>query len=219
MRRKSAVRRTERGADDQLRIVLAQEAARLICDHGLTDYLAAKHKAAEKLGLANVRALPNNREIDAAVAEHTRIFRGELQASGLREMREAAMRIMQLLEVFQPRLTGAVLSGNITGHSVIELHLISEPAEEIDRCLTNARISYSSAPHRLKLQRDRPEEFPAYRFRIDGFEVLATVLPERRRMHAPLSPVDGRPMRRARLKELEQLVAADSEADDISLPL
>ena len=50
-------------------------------------------------------------------------------------------------------------------------------------------------------------------------DVLATVLPERRQMHAPLSPVDGRPMRRARLKEVELLVAAASEAGEISLPL
>ena len=36
------------------------------------------------------------------------------------------------------------------------------------------------------------------------------VLPERERRHAPLSPVDGRPMQRAGIAKVEELVAADA---------
>ena len=207
MRKKTAPKRTDHAADDHLRIVLAQEAARLICDHGITDYRTAKHKAAAKLGLTRLRALPNNREIELAVAERSRIFHADSQAALLAEMRATAVTVMQELSVFRPLLVGAVLRGNITEHSAIELHLFSEPAENVGAQLLTRHIRYRSVSQQLKLRRDQPEAFPAYRFEANAFEVLTTVLPERQQMHAPLSPIDGKPMRRARLTEVQQLAA------------
>ena len=75
-------KRPDRRSDGNLRTVLAQEAARLICDHGIVDYRAAKQKAAEKLGLLNFGALPTNQEIEAAVAERNRIFGAARQQFG-----------------------------------------------------------------------------------------------------------------------------------------
>lgn len=207
MRRRSVLKRSDHTADDHLRIVLAQEAARLICDHGIKDYLAAKHKAAEKLGLTRFRALPNNREIELAVAERGRIFHAATQTAVLAEMRATAIAVMQDLFSFRPLLVGPVLLGNVTEHSAIELHLFSEPAENVGTHLLSRHIRYRSFSQHLRLRRDTAESFPAYRFEINAFEVLATVLSEREQMHAPLSQINGKPMRRARLKELEQLVA------------
>jgi hypothetical protein len=48
--------------------------------------------------------------------------------------------------------------------------------------------------------------FPGYRFCFSGIRIAATVFPERRQGHAPLSPVDGRPMRRATLGQIERLL-------------
>ncbi len=48
-------KRSDRRSDQNLRIMLAQEAARLICDHGLEDFRAAKQKAADNLGLHSCR--------------------------------------------------------------------------------------------------------------------------------------------------------------------
>ena len=206
MGRKSALRQRAGRGDNHLRTVLAQEAARFICDHGITDYLAAKQKAAEKLGYKNLRALPTNREIDMAVAERGRIFNAELQTTRLDDMRRVAASIMLDLQHFRPLLTGPVLSGNITDHSIIDLHLCSEPAESVGLQLMTRQIHYRSTSQRLRLERDRTEVFPAYRFAVGDFETLATVLPERCRIHSPLSPIDGRPMRRARLQEVEQLI-------------
>jgi hypothetical protein len=205
MRKKTALKRADRAADDHLRIILAQEAARLICDHGITDYLSAKHKAAEKLGLTRCRALPNNREIELAIAERSRIFHADSQSAVLTEMRLTAVAVMQELGAFQPLLVGSVLTGNITERSAIELQLFSEPAENVGAHLLTLHIRYRCLAQHLKLRRDKPEAFPAYRFEINTFEVLTTVLPERQQMHAPLSPIDGKPMRRARLQEVQQL--------------
>ncbi len=47
---------------DVLREQLAQEAARLIVDHGMHDYGQAKRKAALRFGVREASALPSNSE-------------------------------------------------------------------------------------------------------------------------------------------------------------
>ena len=54
---------------DNLRRVLAQEAARIMAQHGIHDYLTAKRKAAERLAFTDFGALPSNTEIEAALVE------------------------------------------------------------------------------------------------------------------------------------------------------
>ena len=115
---------------------------------------------------------------------------------------------MYELEHFTPCLVGPVLSGNITQNSPINLHLFSDTSETIGMRLNEQGIRHSSMLRKHKLQRDRVEEFPGYRFFSDEYEIEATVFPEKRKAHAPLSPVDGRPMRRAKLREVEELAFA-----------
>jgi len=201
------VKRPDRRNEDNLRKVLAQEAARLICDHGITDYRAAKQKAADKLGLRNFGALPNNREIEAALAERNRIFRASRHANLLTQLRNVAVMVMHELHEFNPRLVGPVLSGNVTEHSAISLHLFSEPAERVGFQLAANGVKHNLTSQRLKLQRDLIEQFPGYRFFAEDTTVEITVFPERRGRLAPLSPLDGKPMKRAKLREVELLAS------------
>jgi len=198
-------KRPDRRSDVNLRTILAQESARLICDHGIVDYRTAKQKAAENLGLRNFGALPTNREIEAAVAERNRIFGATRQQELLRQLRSVAITVMHDLEAFKPRLVGPVLSGNITDHSFVSLHLFSEPAESVGLELAANGIRHNLISQRLKLQRDVIEQFPGYRFCRSNVNVEITVFPDRRNKQAPLSPLDGKPMRRAKLPEVELL--------------
>ena len=59
---------------DNLRRALAQEAARIMAQHGIHDFLTAKRKAAERLGVTEASALPRNTEIEEALAEYQRLF-------------------------------------------------------------------------------------------------------------------------------------------------
>ena len=59
---------------DYLREQLAQEAARLIVDHGMRDYGQAKRKAAARLGVREASSLPSNTEIELSVIERQRIL-------------------------------------------------------------------------------------------------------------------------------------------------
>ena len=84
----------DRHAQDRLqrnRLRVAQEAARLMSEHGIRDFHHAKVKAAERLGILDAQALPRNNEIEDALREHQRIFHAESQPQLLQERREAAV--------------------------------------------------------------------------------------------------------------------------------
>jgi hypothetical protein len=198
-------KRSDRRSDDNCRMMLAQEAARLIRDHGIEDFRSAKSKAAENLGLSRYGALPNNLEIEKALAERNRLFGRNQHDALLTKLRNAALSVMYNLELFRPCLVGSVLSGNVTEHTAIKLHLFSDTSETIGMQLSEQGIRYNTLLRKHKLQRDRVEEFSAFRFFSNDYEVVATVFPERRKAHAPLSPIDGRPMQRAKLRDVERL--------------
>jgi hypothetical protein len=196
----------DRHRPDHRRTAVANEAARIMQEHGITDFRDAKSKAAERLGLGKSAPLPNNSEIAAALAERQRIFAGETQPELIEGLRRTALAIMQDLAEFHPRLVGDVLAGTATEHSGIDLHLFSDTTELIGSALDALGIGASAIDRRHRFTRDHSEPFPGYEFEVDGCEVLATVFPLRLRAQAPLSKVDGRPMRRASTRDVGVLL-------------
>ena len=59
---------------------IAQTAARLIAEHGLTDWSAAKRKACREFGLADNESLPGNEEVEQALRDYNSLFRADAQA-------------------------------------------------------------------------------------------------------------------------------------------
>jgi hypothetical protein len=191
---------------DDLRRALAQEAARLMFEHGVDDYGFAKRKAAERLGAGEYAVLPKNSEIDAALAEYQRLFAHATHAGTLAEQRRAALDAMQLLDEFEPRLIGPVLTGTATPHQEISLHVFSDAAEAVSLRLLDRRVPYRIAEHRVKMNADRVLQCPAVQFSVREYRVDATVFPRDGIRQSPLSPTDGRPMRRAAANEVLALV-------------
>jgi len=191
---------------DDLRRALAQEAARLMFEHGVDDYGLAKRKAAERLGADEYAVLPKNSEIDAALAEYQRLFAHDTHAETLAEKRRAALDAMQLLEEFEPRLVGPVLTGTATPHQEISLHVFSDSAEAVSLKLLDDHIQFRVAEHRVKMTSDRVLPCPAIQFSVFDHDVEATVFPRDGIRQAPLSPSDGRPMRRASTNEVRALL-------------
>ena len=191
---------------DDLRRALAQEAARLMFEHGVDDYGFAKRKAAERLGATEYAVLPKNSEIDAALAEYQRLFAADTHADTLAEQRRAAVDAMQLLGQFEPRLVGPVLTGTATPHQEISLHVFADPAEAVTLRLLEDRIPYRVAEHRVRMNAERVLQYPVLQFSVLDFPVQATVFPRDGIRQAPLSPSDGRPMRRAAVHEVQALV-------------
>ena len=193
---------------ENLRAIIADEAARIMLERGQADFRAAKAKAVERLGLGKRAPLPGNAEIEAALAERNRLFRSDSHEDHLRHLRETAADVMQKLETFRPRLVGPVLSGHATEHSGIDLHLFTDTPESVAAQLRMLGLRHRAVQIGHRWRRGETERLPGYRFFADDVECRATVFPERRRAHAPLSPVDGRPMRRADLREIRLMLAA-----------
>jgi hypothetical protein len=192
---------------DNLRRALAQEAARIMAEHGVQDFLVAKRKAAERLGVDDGAAvLPKNREIELALAEYQRLFGGESHAQSLSAQRRAALSAMRRLSEFEPRLVGAVLTGTATAHSDVQLHLFADRAESVTLKLIDAGIAHEITERRVKLDAERVRPFPGVRFSVGDQPIEATVFPADGIRQAPVSPVDGRPMRRANAFEVEALL-------------
>ena len=191
---------------DRTRQIVAQEAARIIVDHGIRDYRLAKQKAAERLGVLSRGALPGNSEIEAAVAEHLQIFGGESHADQLRLMRVAALSAMELLAEFSPRLVGPVLVGTADEHSAVNLHVFADSDEVVAMELADIGLNYRSYERRLKSRRGRVETYAGFEFRHSHNVIQATVFPIDGIRQAPISPVDGRPMRRVDANAVQQLL-------------
>lgn len=193
--------------DRQMRQRIAMEAARLIAETGLTDYYAAKRKAAASLGAADTRNMPRNVEVEEALHAHLRLFGGDSQRDALRALRDAALRAMQLTERFEPRLVGPVLAGTADVHSPVHLHLFADTPEEVGMHLMEHNIPYELDERRVRLDPERTESFPVYRFVAGDALLEMTVFPRRGVRQAPLSPVDGRPMQRANTAAVQAMLA------------
>lgn len=193
---------------DHLRSAVAQEAARLMAEHGIQDYFIAKRKAAERYGVFDGAFLPKNTEIEAALVSYQRLFGGEQHLNSLNEQRGVALEAMRLLEPFDPRLVGAVLSGSATGFSDVQLHLFSDNPEAVCIHLMDRRFDYEVFERRVRMSAERQLQVPSVRFEIGAGTVEALVFPRDGIRQAPVSPVDGRPMRRADWRELQELMNA-----------
>jgi hypothetical protein len=194
--------------EENLRRALAQEAARVMAEHGIRDFLFAKRKAAERFGVVDGSVLPRNTEIEEALAEYQRLFGGDDHVESLLAQRLAAVEAMRVLREFQPRLVGPVLHGTATLHNDVQLHVFADRAESVAFRLMDHGVPYEVSEKRLKLNADRVLAQPSLQFEIDEQVIEVVVFPVDGIRQAPASPVDGKPMRRADLAEVEALIAA-----------
>lgn len=198
--------RRNRDRGENLRLQIAQEAARIIAEQGIEDYLQAKRKAAERFGACDKAVLPKNAEIEAALDSHQRLFDRNKHNERLLLLRETARKTMLLFRQFHPRLVGSVLHGTATRHSDINLHLFADTTESVGFVLMERSISHRLGERRLRFFSDRVEMYPFYAFENGDIVIDATIFPIVGLRQAPCSPVDGRPMRRAALKEVQALL-------------
>jgi hypothetical protein len=191
---------------DNLRRTLAQDAARYMAEHGIQDFLTAKRKAAARYGNVEAAALPSNTEIEAALVEYQRLFDGATHGARLSRQRGHALQAMRQLAAFQPRLVGPVLAGTATAHADVQLHVFTDIPENVSLSLVDRGIDFEVTERRLRYGSDAPRALPGVRFALGPQFFEVTVFPLDGIRQAPSSPVDGRPMRRADVAELEQLL-------------
>jgi len=160
-----------------------------------------------RLGLAiGSTRLPSNEEIEHALGERNRIFRGTDHPELLNELRRAALSVLYALDIYHARLVGPVLSGTTTDFSTIDLHLFNDSPEPIAVTLDVLGLNHRLKQIRHQFRRGKIEHFPGYSFRTPDFDCTATVFSLKHRRRSPLSPVDGKPMTSAGIQEVEALL-------------
>jgi hypothetical protein len=132
--------------DAQNRARIADVAARLIAEHGLSDWSRAKRTAVRQLMLPERTALPGDDEIETSLAAHHALFGGDEHAEMLRGQREEALEWLHILAAFDPMLAGGVAAGWATEHSEIRIELVADDSKEVELELINGNVAYRIAP-------------------------------------------------------------------------
>lgn len=190
---------------DHMRQRLAQKTAQILLDSGTRDFHAAKQKAAQQLGATDTKSLPNNSEIESALSEYQRLFHKESQPEHLEKLRKIAIEAMQYLDRFHPRLVGSVLSGTAGAHSAIRLHIFSDTVESVGFYFQDKKIPCKLNERRMRIGIDQYHNYSTYEFIVDDIQIeLVVFLPKQKQI--PLSPIDGKPMKRADITEVELLL-------------
>jgi hypothetical protein len=185
---------------------IAQAAARLIAEHGLTDWRAAKRKACRELGLPDDESLPANDEVEQALRDYNSLFHAATQAASLRAQRRDAMGWMERLSAWEPVLTGAVAAGWATEHSEVRLELEAEDAKAVELALINEGIAYAQAPaHAGEAQA------PQLRIESPGTTVRLVILSPQQRRNRPRRDRSGVTEERLTLSQLKSLLAAEDD--------
>ena len=131
---------------DRLRI--AQAAARLIAEHGLTDWTLAKRKAVRQLLLPNATALPSNEEVEVALTDHHALFGGDAHVQALRTQRIEALAWMHRLAQWDPVLVGGVAAGWATEYSEVRIEVVADDPKAVEIALVASGVSYAALPPR-----------------------------------------------------------------------
>ena len=178
---------------------IAQTAARLIAEHGLTDWSVAKRKACRELGLPDHESLPGNEEIEQALRDYNSLFRGDTQPASLRAQRVDALRWMERLAQWDPVLTGAVAAGWATEHSEVRLELEADDAKAVELALINDGIDYAQTAE------PGGESTPQLRIESSGATVRLVILSPQQRRNRPRR--SGAAEERLSLPQLRALLA------------
>ncbi|MYN02570.1 hypothetical protein GTP41_10710 [Pseudoduganella sp. DS3] len=137
----------------EVKTSIAAAAARMIAQDG-ADYGSAKRKAARQvLGEAQARdrsdILPDNEQIEEEVRLYHALYNADTHPAHIFRLRTLALQVMEMLEQYQPFLTGSVLSGTAGTHDDIHLQLFADSAKEVQIYLLNKNlhIEISQSPH------------------------------------------------------------------------
>jgi hypothetical protein len=184
---------------------IAYLAARLMAEDGIEDHALAKRKAARQAGVPDMRQLPNNDEIDAALRSYRELYQQEHPAQ-LRELRLLALEVMSELNRFNPYLTGSVLTGGAGKYAGIHLQLFTDNAKSVEHYLLDRGSDFRGGQARLYAG-DMELVAPILSIERKGIEIRLTVLSPRELRCRLKASAEGKPIERAKREAVEALIA------------
>jgi len=143
------------GRQSQLRQLVAQHAARMMAEEGISDYAYAKRKAGRQLGMLDANCLPTNSEIEEEIKLFHEIYHADDQPQALHQLRSDALVVMQMLERFNPHLTGSVLDGTAGKYAETNIHLFADSLKDVEIFLLNKEVPYETDQKAYRITNDR----------------------------------------------------------------
>lgn len=133
---------------------VAREAALLLYTAQENEYKQAKTRAAENLA---ARILPSNLEVAKELDAITEEVEGASRHERLIQMRKEALKVMLILEDFNPRLIGSVWRGTINRNSDIDIVAFASTPEAVLTQLQENNFSIVKA-ERLSVTKEGRKE-------------------------------------------------------------
>ncbi|MCS6901144.1 MAG: nucleotidyltransferase domain-containing protein, partial [Polyangiaceae bacterium] len=199
----------------QLRLSIAREAARLMYEEDVKQYLTAKRIASRRVcgrvGGKQIRYrpayLPSNGEIREQLLELAELAEGPRRMRRLFAMRITALEAMEALDPFDPRLIGSVSTGHVRRGSDIDLHVFTDDEDALFDHLKRLRWTFETERvSTLKLGKVRDY---LHVHIADIFSIELTVYERRELRFRPRSSTDGKPIDRLNRKRLMDLLASE----------
>lgn len=200
---------------NKLRRQICFEAARAMYFRQESEYYRAKQKAAQRIckGWLKPSDLPSNAEIRDEIQAFARLHEGDARTDNLRQMRLVALRIMHMLELFSPKLIGSTLTGHVRLGSDIDLHVFSDSIEAILAALDERMLFYDV--QRKHVRKNGEDRVYTHIHLKDSFPVELTVYASNLVNQVFKSSITGKPIERASIPQLEQLLT--KEYPDLSI--
>lgn len=196
----------------QLRQLIAQQAARMMAEDGISDFSYAKKKAGRQVGTINNDVLPSNAEIEAELKLYNALFLSDEQPENLRHLRENALFTMRLLERFNPHLTGAVLDGTAGFGSETHIHLFADSLKDVEMFLLNQQIPFTANEKSYRIMNDgkrdkkgdQRKSVPVFTLEMDAGLIKLSVFDIDDIRVATKHATDGRQAERANVDEVQR---------------
>lgn len=199
-------RKPAHAATSHLRRAIASGAARLIAEDGLTDYGAAKRKAARSLGASDSESLPTNEEIELELRSYQSLYQEDEHRERLRQLRQTALDFMRFMTSFPSRLTGPVLDGTAGRYSPIELQVLADSSKDVEIWLLSHSIPYETEEIRHK-----GPDAPETRLLLEWADETLALAVYQRTPHA--SNKGGRTRHYANVAAVEAILAEGDAAE------
>lgn len=200
----------DNGRQQQRRQMVAQIAARMMMEDGISDFAIAKKKAGRQLGLVENSTLPTNAEIEDEIRLYNQLY-AEDQPESLRQLRQDARLTMEMLAKFNPHLTGAVLDGTAGKYAETHIHLFADSAKEVEIFLLNQQIPYQTQERAFRVSDKRSQDrlkVPVFVLEGPNGRIKLSIFEYQDIRQLPRSPSHGGAMDRVDLAGLDALLAA-----------
>jgi hypothetical protein len=200
----------------QLRQLIAQHAARMMAEDGISDFAYAKKKAGRLLGAMDSSILPSNSEIENEIKLYNALYLSEEHPGNLLALRKNALFTMQLLERFNPYLTGAVLDGTAGLGSETHIHLFADSMKELEMFLLNQDIPFDINEKSYRVMNDgkrdkkgdQRKNVPVFTLETDTGLIKLSVFESDDIRVATKRAADGANAQRANTSEVSVLIQA-----------